>query len=225
MRRIPVFFYLLGWCGLVAAQSDLISDRLTQAEATTGQLIFNQCAVCHTASPDQTHRIGPSLWDIVGRPIAHAEGFDYSPALAALTGNWDFDTLDVFLTDPMAYAPGTRMVFPGIKDGWQRAHLMAYLRTLSASPVPLPATSGTEVTVTPADDPFGADWPIGPGRELTGYVCNACHSLALVKQQGLPRTRWDKLLDWMVEEQGMDEPGPEQRELMLDYLSTHFGVP
>ncbi len=75
------------------------------------------------------------------------------------------------------------------------------------------------------DDPFGSDWPEGPGREDVGYFCSACHSLAIVKQQGLSRRRWDKMFDWMVEEQGMPELEGEERELFLDYLTTHFGQP
>ncbi|WP_420346047.1 hypothetical protein [Pelagibius sp.] len=74
------------------------------------------------------------------------------------------------------------------------------------------------------DDPFGPDWPEGPGREEAGYLCGACHSLRLVTQQGLSRSAWDETLDWMVEEQEMDEPEPEERELILSYLSEHFGI-
>ena len=74
-----------------------------------------------------------------------------------------------------------------------------------------------------AEDDLGADWPAGPGREETGYACIACHSLAIVKQQGLSREDWDELLDWMIEEQGMVELETEERSVILDYLSTHFG--
>lgn len=74
-------------------------------------------------------------------------------------------------------------------------------------------------------DPFGNDWPAGPGRELTGAICGACHSLAIVKQQGLSQADWDELLDWMVEEQGMVQLEPAARTTILDYLATHFGIP
>ena len=74
-----------------------------------------------------------------------------------------------------------------------------------------------------ADDDFGADWPAGAGREETGYACIACHSLAIVKQQGLSREDWDDLLDWMIEEQGMAELETDERSLILDYLAEHFG--
>ena len=66
--------------------------------------------------------------------------------------------------------------------------------------------------------------PVGPGQEEVYYVCNACHSLALVKQQGLNRARWDKTLKWMVEEQGMPELEPADRALILDYLSALSAV-
>jgi cytochrome c len=59
----------------------------------------------------------------------------------------------------------------------------------------------------------------------TGRLCGACHSLAIVKAQRLSRAAWDRLLTWMVKEQGMAEPTPEHRALMLGYLVAHFGSP
>lgn len=71
------------------------------------------------------------------------------------------------------------------------------------------------------------DWqglPPGAGREEVFYTCNVCHSIMLVTQQGMSRRRWNETLEWMVEEQGMNEIGDATtRDLILDYLSTHFG--
>ncbi len=67
------------------------------------------------------------------------------------------------------------------------------------------------------------DLPAEPGRDETFYTCAACHSFNLVAQQGLTRRDWDELIDWMVEEQGMDEPDAETRQLILDYLARWFG--
>ena len=70
------------------------------------------------------------------------------------------------------------------------------------------------------------DWqglPAGLGREEVFYACQACHSLAIVKQQGLDRDSWDESLVWMVEEQEMDPLDPKDRKLILDYLTTHYG--
>jgi hypothetical protein len=65
--------------------------------------------------------------------------------------------------------------------------------------------------------------PDEPGREEVAIYCGACHSLMLVVQQGLDRPEWDKLLDWMVEEQGMPELESDERKLVLDYLAEHVG--
>lgn len=71
------------------------------------------------------------------------------------------------------------------------------------------------------DEALLASLPEGPGKEETFYACHGCHSFRLVVQQGLSRARWDKTLDWMVEEQGMPELG-EDRTLILDYLAEHY---
>ena len=43
-----------------------------------------------------------------------------------------------FLTNPRQYAPGTTMAFAGISRPEQRADVIAYLRSLSDAPKPLP---------------------------------------------------------------------------------------
>ena len=66
--------------------------------------------------------------------------------------------------------------------------------------------------------------PPGPGREEVYYQCQPCHSLAIVKQQRLSRDSWEETLHWMVEEQDMAPLETEEREIILTYLATHFGV-
>lgn len=73
------------------------------------------------------------------------------------------------------------------------------------------------------DSEFGV-LPMGKGVEETYYMCAACHSEKLVVQQGLTREGWDELITWMVDEQEMEEPDPEERKIVLDYLSTHFNT-
>ncbi|MDF4750922.1 cytochrome C, partial [Vibrio parahaemolyticus] len=41
--------------------------------------------------------------------------------------------------------------------------------------------------------------------------------------QGLSRQRWDETLDWMIEEQGMEDLSGDDREAILEYLSTYYG--
>lgn len=66
--------------------------------------------------------------------------------------------------------------------------------------------------------------PPGPGREEVYYSCSACHSIRLVAQQRLDRDFWDETLDYMVEEQAMPELEPDQREVILTYLSTFLSA-
>lgn len=62
-----------------------------------------------------------------------------------------------------------------------------------------------------------------PGVEEAYAYCAACHSERLVAQQGLTRERWESLLEWMVEEQGMAELEEPDRSIVLDYLSEQYG--
>lgn len=71
------------------------------------------------------------------------------------------------------------------------------------------------------DGDFGG-LPPGEGRDLVFGTCTACHSTAIIRQQGMTRSAWDRTLTWMVEKQGMPEPTEEMREDLLDYLAEHF---
>lgn len=66
------------------------------------------------------------------------------------------------------------------------------------------------------------DLPEGMGRDETYYACIACHSFQVVVRQGMSRSLWDDTLTLMVERHGMMELEPDERELILDYLSEHF---
>jgi hypothetical protein len=66
--------------------------------------------------------------------------------------------------------------------------------------------------------------PDGPHREEVFYLCTACHSSRLVRNQALSRERWDETLTWMTERHGMPELEGEERERVLDYLATALGA-
>ncbi len=111
---------------------------LASAHAGDGKKIFNRCKACHTADKGGAHKVGPNLWDVVGRAKAGAGGYKFSGALAGLGGAWTFEDLDAFLVTPRAFAPGTKMTFIGVKKAADRAAVIQYLRSLSDSPKPLP---------------------------------------------------------------------------------------
>jgi cytochrome c len=99
--------------------------------------------------------------------------------------------------------------------------VVAALAVWGALSPDVPAAEQTKSETGEVDEYDGL--PEGLGREKVFYACQACHSLAIVKQQGLDRESWDETLVWMVEEQGMGPLDPEERKLVLDYLATHFG--
>ena len=208
--------------GVLAATE--LDQRIAAADLTAAEQFAAQCIVCHSAgkteeSKTMEAKVGPSLWNVINRPIASLPEFNYSPALSNLGGKWDAATLDRYLSGPNTFAPGTQMALPGIEDPLVRAHIIRFLYTLADQPQIFSGKPSND-PVTP--DPYGDSWPPGNGRILTGAVCSSCHSLAIVKQQGLNREDWDELLDWMVEEQGMAELAKDDRQAVLDYLAQHF---
>jgi hypothetical protein len=66
-------------------------------------------------------------------------------------------------------------------------------------------------------------FPDGPYRDEVFYLCTACHSSRLVRNQAMSRARWDETLTWMSQRHGMPELDGEERARFLDYLSAHFG--
>ncbi|MGY9014945.1 MAG: c-type cytochrome [Rhodospirillales bacterium] len=111
---------------------------IASASADRGKKAFKKCQSCHTTEKGGKNKVGPNLWGVVGKAKASTTGFKYSGALKGLGGNWTFADLDAFLTKPKAFAKGTKMTFGGVKKPEDRAALLALLRSLSASPQPLP---------------------------------------------------------------------------------------
>ena len=217
------------FAGAAVAETGDLQKRVAGGNAEAGKRLAMRCKACHTLEKDGANKLGPNLWGIIGRPKAKVEGFTFSNALAKLDGNWTLENLDKFLTDPRRYAPGNRMAFAGLRKADQRHDLLAYLSTLGDKK---PATGTSEAQAKaesekPSEaEPTFADelgLPKGEGREEVAALCSACHSLQIVKQQGLDADRWDGLMDWMTEKQGMPALEPEDRTRIVSYLAEHYG--
>jgi cytochrome c len=111
---------------------------LAKADAAKGAQFAKVCQTCHNFEKGAGPKIGPPLFGVVGRPIASIPGFNYSDSLKAVGGNWTFEALNVMVGNPKTEASGTKMTFPGEHDARKRADILAYLQTLSDSPVPFP---------------------------------------------------------------------------------------
>lgn len=118
-----------------------IAALMAGADAAKGQSGVKSCAACHTFELDGKNKSGPNLYNILNRSIGSKDGYKYSAALQALNAegaNWGYAELFAFLKKPKAFAKGTSMGFGGIKKETKQADIIAYLRSLSAEPAPLP---------------------------------------------------------------------------------------
>lgn len=111
---------------------------LPKANAESGKATFAKCKSCHSVEKGKPNGVGPNLYGVVNRPKAKAEGFKYSDAMTAKSGEWTFENLSHFIANPKAYVAGTKMVFAGLPAAADRADLIAYLATLADTPVELP---------------------------------------------------------------------------------------
>lgn len=134
-----------------ATQAEPLPIRLASADATKGQAAAKKCLSCHIFDKGGPNKIGPNLYGVVGRPKGSHEGFSYSSAMKGKGGEWSYDNLDQFLANPKGYVTGTIMAFAGVSNPKERADILAFLRTLSDSPVAFP-----EVAAAPAPAPGGA---------------------------------------------------------------------
>lgn len=112
---------------------------LKAADVTAGKTVAGKCEQCHDISKGGPNKIGPELWDIVGRPRATEPGFSYSSAMMSDHSPWTYAALFKYLKSPQGVVPGTKMSFAGLSSANDRINLLAYLRTEADSPAPIPA--------------------------------------------------------------------------------------
>ena len=121
-----------------AEKIDPVSPLLAKADAAHGEQLAKVCTSCHSFEKGGANKVGPNLWGVVGGPHAHKDDYSYSDAMKKFPGKWDFEALNQFLHKPTQYVPGTKMGFAGFKKVQDRADVIAWLRTQSDAPVPLP---------------------------------------------------------------------------------------
>ena len=125
-----------------AAPSEPIEKLLQTASVEKGAGAAKKCAARHTFEKGGPNRVGPNLYDILNEPkAAPSRNFNFSAALKGKGGTWTYDDLSKFIASPKGFAPGTAMSFAGIQKDSERADVVAYLRSLSENPAPLPTAS------------------------------------------------------------------------------------
>ena len=112
-------------------------ELLAIASIEDGKKVSSKCTACHGFNSGGNNRIGPNLWGILGKAKAEASGFKYSDSLKGLGGIWSIEDMNLWLKSPKKYAPGNSMAFVGLRKDKDRANLIAYLNSMSESPVSL----------------------------------------------------------------------------------------
>lgn len=118
--------YLMGAAALALCGPALAAD------VAAGQALFDKtCANCHSTQAG-VNKVGPTLFDVVDRPIASVPGYDYSKKMRSVAKDWKVwneKRLGEYLTHPRQVLHGVKMFF-AVPDAADRTDVIAYLQTL-----------------------------------------------------------------------------------------------
>jgi cytochrome c len=101
------------------------------AAAPDGAAVTRKCTSCHALEAGDNSAAAPTLYHVVGRPVAAEADYNYSPALrrfATSNPRWTPELLDRFIAAPEKVVPGTEMGFPGMTDAASRKAVIDWLR-------------------------------------------------------------------------------------------------
>ena len=115
-----------------------ISALMAMGDAVSGEKVFKKCAACHSINKGGKNKIGPALYNVVGRKVGDISDYKYSKALAAYGKEWTFEELNGFLIKPTKWVKGTKMAYAGLRKEKDRASVIKYLNKNSDNPLPLP---------------------------------------------------------------------------------------
>ena len=115
-----------------------IATIMALGDAASGEKIFKKCAACHSINKGGKNKIGPALYNVVGRTVGGVDDYKYSKTLASYGKEWSFEELNGFLKKPASYLKGTKMSYAGLRKEKDRASVIKYLNQSSDSPKQLP---------------------------------------------------------------------------------------
>jgi cytochrome c len=103
-------------------------------DAQKGKIVFHRCLPCHSIGSDAESTIGPELNGLEGRPAGTAPNYDYRDSGANKNSGivWTEATFNEYMKDPQATIPGTKMIFPGVRNQQDVNDLWAYVKQFNA---------------------------------------------------------------------------------------------
>ena len=115
-----------------------IAALMVLGDVASGEKIFKKCAACHSINKGGKNKIGPALYNVVGRAVGNLDNYKYSKALASYGKEWTVEELNGFLKKPASYLKGTKMSYAGLRKEKDRASVIKYLNEKSDNPKQLP---------------------------------------------------------------------------------------
>ena len=122
----------------VAEKKVDIAALMTMGDVETGMKVFKKCSACHSITKGGKNKIGPALYNVVGRKVGGVSDYKYSKALIAYEKEWTFEELNGFLIKPSKWIKGTKMAYAGLRKESDRASVIKYLNQSSDNPQSLP---------------------------------------------------------------------------------------
>jgi cytochrome c len=113
---------------LAAVLAVMVTGGARAQDAAAGEKVFAVCKACHQIGETAKNAVGPVLNGIIGRPAGTYAGYSYSDANKNSGLTWDEATFRDYIKDPRAKIPGTKMIYPGLKDEQKTSDLLAYLK-------------------------------------------------------------------------------------------------
>src|SRR5215471_15578339 len=123
MKRVSIAIVALASSGGAAVAGDIAA----------GEKTFKKCMPCHSIGEAAKNGIGPIQNGLKGRKSGSMPGYSYSDANKNSGIVWDEATFKEYIKDPKVKIPGTKMVFPGIKNDQEINDLWAYLKQFDAN--------------------------------------------------------------------------------------------
>ena len=115
-----------------------IAALLAMGNLDDGNKVWKKCSACHSIKKGGKNKIGPALYNVLGRNVAALDNYKYSKSLMAYGKAWTFEEMNGFLKKPQAYIKGTKMAFAGLKKEKDRASILLFMNLNSDNPLPLP---------------------------------------------------------------------------------------
>ena len=125
MNKFIKYFFVI--TGILTVM--LIFSIANAADPVNGKKVFKKCAACHSLQEGK-NKIGPPLYNLLGRKAGSVEGYKYSKAMKNSDVVWDEESLDKFLIKPRKFIPKTKMSFRGIKKKSLRDALISFFKQL-----------------------------------------------------------------------------------------------